>query len=264
MLENVKESNPLILIAGIICIPVAVAAASLWVDTRIDERQRTLAEELHQRQEALAVAQTIDAYFQGVGQVLLSEMDSALRDRLIVARTNALLGRLHRPGDRALVVRFVNQMQPELTKRPERALERSARPFIDLSGMDLSGTDLAFINLYRADLRGAKLRNARLTWANLSYANLREADLSGARLNGAEFHGALLSGAKLAAAGIGGASFRAARLDGADLRGADAGDFEFEGITTRTSFEAARLDGVTWLDGRVCGAGSVGECRPRD
>lgn len=264
MLQNVKDTNPLILIAGIICIPVAVAAVSLWVDTRIDERQRTLAEDLHRRQEALAVAQTIDAYFQGVGQVLLSEMDPALRDRLIVARTNALLGRLHQPADRALVVRFVNQMQPELTKRPQRSLERSIRPFIDLSGTDLSGADLAFINLYRADLRGAKLRNAELTWANLSGANLRDADLSGARLNGAELHGAELSGAKLAGARIGGASFRGATLDAADLRGADAGDFEFEGITTPTTFEAASLAGATWLDGRVCRPGSVGRCRTSD
>lgn len=261
MLENFKETNPLILIAGIILIPVTVAVVSLWVDTRIDDRQRTLAQDLHQRQESLAVAQTIDAYFQGVGQVLLGEMNSALRDRIIVARTNALLTRLNRPVDRALIVRFVNQMQPELTKRPERVLERSAQPYIDLSGIDLSGTDLAFINLYRADLSGAILREARLTWANLSHADLRGADLSGASLNGAELNGAVLTGARLRGARIGGASFRAARLDRADLGSADATDFEFEGITTRTSFEAAILTGARWLDGSLCGPDSLGSCR---
>lgn len=260
MFENLKESNPLLLIAGIIFIPIAVAAVSLWVDTRIDERQRQAAQDLYQRQERLTVAQTIDAYFQGVGSILLGEMDSAMRDRIIAARTTALLGRLSRPRDRAMVVRFISQMQPQLMRRPQRALERSTQPFIDLSALDLSETDLSFANLYRADLRGADLSGSNLSWANLSHANLEGAVLDGAILGGAELNAAILRGASLREARIGGANFTQAQLHDANFQSADMSDLEFDGITTKTSFTGASLSGARWLDGDRCGENSVGGC----
>ena len=52
-----------------------------------------------------------------------------------------------------------------------------------------------------------------------------------------------------------------ALLLGASAARADATDFEFEGITTRTSFEAAILTGARWLDGSLCGPDSLGSCR---
>ena len=261
MLNTLKESNPVILLAGVILIPITVAVVSLWVDTRIDERQRELAEDLYQRQQALTVTQTIDAYFQGVGEILLAAPEPAVRDRIIVARTRALLDRLELPRDKGLVVRFISQMRPDLTKRPRRLLERPTSPFIDLSDIDLSANDLSFINLYGADLSGASLRGVNLSWANLAQADLRRADLSGAVLQGADLSGAILSGARLRDARIGGADFGSALLDGADLQGADNSDFEFEGITTQTDFTAANLAGARWLDGSRCRADSVGACR---
>ncbi len=261
MFSNLKENNPLLIIAGIVFIPVVIAGVSLWVDVRIDKRQRQAAEELFQRQERLTLTQTIDAYFQGVGAIFMNESNREVRDRIIVARTNALLNRLSTPRDRALVVRFVSQMDPTLTQRPKRALERSAKPFIDLADLDLSGADLSFANLFGANLSGTKLTGSNLIWANLTQANLRNATLEGADLRGAELSRADLAEATLREARIGGANFHGADLRGADLRQADPGAFEFEGLTTRTNVENAKLDGALWFDGSQCADNAGEACR---
>ena len=146
MLNGLKESNPLLILAGIILIPIGVAVVSLWVDTRIDERQRKAAEDLFQRQQALTVAQTMDSYFQGVGMLLTESPDQPESTRLVVARTNALLNRLGRAEDRALIVRFVSELSPGLTARPERMLERASKPFIDLAELE----ERAPVDGYRA------------------------------------------------------------------------------------------------------------------
>ena len=261
MIDNLKDSNPLLILAGIILIPIAVAAASLWVDTRIDERQRKSAEHMFQRQERLIIAQTMDAYFQGVGSILMNDAKTAsTQDRIIVARTNALLGRLTQPSDKAMVVRFVSQMRPILTKRPERMLERSSTPFIDLANVDLRDTDLSYVNLFQADLRGANLDGTNLQWANLAGAELSDASLDGADLRGAELSKAGLTSASLRQTRIGGTGFNSADLQDADLFDADLTDFVFEGLTTSTSFDKATLSGARWVDGNMCQTPSIGNC----
>ena len=261
VLKNLRESNPLLILAGIILIPIGVAVVSLWVDTRIDERQRVAAEALFQRQEALTVTQTIDSYFQGIGLLLSSKTDLPERDRIVTARTNALLGRLTHPEDKALIVRFISELQPTLTMRPERMLERAAKPFIDLSELDLSGTDLSYVNLGRANLDGANLQGTNLLWANLSGASLRNAMLDKSDLRGVELSDGYLNGASLQGAQIGGASFNSADLSAADLREADASDFEFEGLVLTTTFNDAKLSSTIWFDGTKCRQDAVGKCK---
>ncbi len=261
MLENLKESNPLLILAGIILIPIGVAVVSLWVDTRIDKRQRLAAEDLFQRQERLTVTQTIDAYFQGVGLLMTEEMESQTRNRIVIARTNALLNRLAHPKDKALVVRFISDLRPELTVRPARMLERASKPFIDLANIDLQGTDLSYINLHQANLTGADLRNVKLLWANLARTNLEDARLDGSDLRGAELSASAMLGASLRRAKIGGASFNGANLQNADLRQADASDFEFEGLVTSTIFDHAKLANAVWMEGSRCAADAVGRCQ---
>ena len=261
MLRDLRETNPILIIAGIILIPIGVAAASLWVDTRIDERQRQAADELFQRQEELTVTQTIDSYFQGIGMLVASRQDLVTRNRIIIARTNALLGRLTHPRDRALIIRFISELQLDLTKRPERMLERAAKPFVDLSNLDLSQTDLSYINLHGANLNGANLRGANLLWANLRQASLRETLLDQSDLRGAELSGSNLTGASLRGAQIGGTSFIAADLGNADLRDAETSDFEFEGLVTATKFDNAKLSNTIWFDGSTCVQGAIEKCK---
>jgi hypothetical protein len=113
---------------------------------------------------------------------------------------------------------------------------------VSLVGQVLNGADLSNARLVAADLSRADLRHARLAYAALSSARLAQTDLRGADLRGAVFARADLSGA---------------RLDGADLSYAN-----LQGARIgRARLNAARLDRAIWTDGRVCAAGSVGECR---
>ncbi len=263
-LKKLKEANPLILIAGIIFIPLGVAAVSLVLDARIDARQRQLSKDLFERQERLAIAQMIDSYFHGVGAVMMEQMDTDKRKRIIVARTMSLLRRLQNPADRSMVVRFVSELQPGITSRPERALERSSKPFVDLAQMDLRGADLSFANLYRVDLTGARLTGVDFTWANLAQAQLEGAILDDANLNGAQLGGAVITGASLRRTRLGGADFSNAKLSGSDLQGADVEDFSFDGITTSVNLTGADLSRAVWIDGTRCGDRSIGRCVAND
>lgn len=117
----------------------------------------------------------------------------------------------------------------------------------DLAGRSLNRAVLARANLANANLLRADLGHARLDGADLGFANLAGADLRGAALASANLRGAVLRGARL-----GGADLRDAELGYADLTGADLGGARLGG---------ARLDKAIWIDGRVCGVGSVGTCR---
>lgn len=261
MLEGLKDSNPMLLILGVILIPISVAIVSLWADGRNAERQRELSQQIFTRQERLTVTQTIDNYFEGIGKLLATESDPAVRDRIVVARTRALLARLSKPEDNALVVRFISELRADLLVRPARIIERAKSPYISLAGIDLSGTNLSFVNLYNADLHGSKLRNADLSWANLSNADLSSADLSGATLNGSELGAAALGKADLTRANLRGTGLVDADLRGATLREAVVGGFEVEDISLHTDLTGADTQGATWLDGHVC-TGADTECTP--
>ena len=103
-----------------------------------------------------------------------------------------------------------------------------------------------------ADLSNALLSQARFNAANLSHANLYYANLTGADLSFAKLQQTKLIGANLTSANLTYAELRDADLRYADLRGA-----KLEGATLL----GARLDHAKWIDGRVCAAISVGECK---
>ncbi len=108
---------------------------------------------------------------------------------------------------------------------------------------DLAGAHMSNMSLSGAELGASRLSNADLSFANLSLAGLRRADLSQARLMGASLRGADLSEARFDDADLSYADLQGAVLAGASLRG-------------------ARLDSAVWVDGTLCGPGSLGECRP--
>lgn len=138
------------------------------------------------------------------------------------------------------------------TPGPARDCEAPPAPGINwnrcpLSGRNLSRADLHGANLGSAVLRRADLQGVNLTGADLSHANLETADLRGAALAEANLKGAVLRGANLGAGDL-----RNADLASADLRGATLGDAQLAG---------AKFEKAIWTDARVCGPGSVGECR---
>lgn len=111
-----------------------------------------------------------------------------------------------------------------------------------LAHAELSGANLNNSFLVGANLQGARLGGSDLSYANLATANLEKADLRGARLKGAVLRKTRLSGARLEGADLG-----FANLSGADI--------------TQVDFSGVHLGKATWIDGRLCAAGSVGECR---
>ena len=110
-----------------------------------------------------------------------------------------------------------------------------ARPYVDWSGCDKTG-----VRLHRVIMAEAQLRGTILIDAFLFRTDLRGADLAGADLTDAMLGMAILTNADL----------QGADLEGAVLRGA--------------YLEGAKLTGAVWTDGRICGHGSVGECRELD
>jgi uncharacterized protein YjbI with pentapeptide repeats len=130
---------------------------------------------------------------------------------------------------------------------PESQCTQSVRIGLEAPGIDWHESSMAQIRLDGANLRGANLSRSILQLANLKGANLMLTNLEGAHL-----HAANLQNANLMMANLAGASLLDADLRGANLQGANL---------SKTILIQARFDGATWIDGRICAIGSVGECR---
>lgn len=112
----------------------------------------------------------------------------------------------------------------------------------DKNGVKLSGANLRSANLVTTRMQGAKLSGASLDYAQLAGADLTMADLSQATLVGANLTGADLTSANLAGVDLHFADLRGARLD-------------------NVNFNGVMLGNTVWIDGKVCGPDSVGQCR---
>jgi uncharacterized protein YjbI with pentapeptide repeats len=109
----------------------------------------------------------------------------------------------------------------------EQLLRARQCPDCNLSEAILSLVDLRDVNLAGANLYKANLSQARLQRADLKNANLYRTNLASANLTGADLRNAILV---------------RANVDGVNLRDAN-------------------LSGATWIDGRKCAKGSIGECK---
>ncbi|MCP3661781.1 MAG: pentapeptide repeat-containing protein [Gammaproteobacteria bacterium] len=116
----------------------------------------------------------------------------------------------------------------------------------NMSGVDMHDSSLASARLDRSNLQGANLSGSFMQFASLKGANLMMANFEGTHLRGASLEGSNLMLANLQKSNLVDADLRGANLQGANLNGA---------ILIQT-----KLGGATWTDGRVCAAGSKGEC----
>ncbi len=186
---------------------ILVAFLALYVAWR----QYVISKDLTSQQNRITQQQTIDAYFQGVSDLILDD-DGLLEDwpperAIAEGRTAAILTGLDGEG-KAKIVRFLSSSKLLTPLKRDRRLGRAIFDglggyeedieygvrVIDLGRMlaktDLSGTDLRSTELSDANLHGVQLQGCDLTRANLSRtilveANLRRADLSRTKL----FHG---------------------------------------------------------------------------
>jgi uncharacterized protein YjbI with pentapeptide repeats len=179
---------------------LVLAVLAVWVAGR----QNELTEKLTGQQNIITQQQTIDAYFQGISNLVLDEegqMEDWPLERLIAqARTAALLGGCDAEG-RAKVIRFLSTANLLTPLKRDGIL---GRPILDGSGgyeVDvangvrvvnlgtmLAGKDMSFTDLRYTDLSGANLMKTQLTGCNLTGANLAGAILVRADLRKADFN----------------------------------------------------------------------------
>jgi uncharacterized protein YjbI with pentapeptide repeats len=183
---------------------ILVAFLALYVAWR----QYVISKDLTSQQNRITQQQTIDAYFQGVSDLILDD-DGLLEDwpperAIAEGRTASILTGLDGEG-KAKIVRFLSGAKLLTPLKRDRRL---GRPIFDglggyeedieygvrvinlngmLAGTDLSSSDLRNTEFSEANLSGITLSGCDLTRANLSRtilmgASLRQADLSRSRL----------------------------------------------------------------------------------
>ncbi|WP_017305947.1 pentapeptide repeat-containing protein [Spirulina subsalsa] len=171
-------------------------------------QQYVISKDLTIRQNTITQQQTIDAYFQGISDLALSDeglLEDWPQERAFAeGRTAAILSSVD-AGGKAKILRFLSQSKLVTPLKRDALLGRAILDgaggyaedrqhglrVIDLGVMlaraDLSETDLRWTDLSDAYMIGADLSRCDLVRANLARtvlydANLRGADLKGTRL----------------------------------------------------------------------------------
>lgn len=171
-------------------------------------RQYIISRDLTIQQNTITQQQTIDAYFQGVSELVLDEeglLEDWPQERAIAeGRTAAILSSVDASG-KAKIIRFLSRAR---LLSPLRRDLRLGRAILDgsggyeedrvhgvrvidlgvmLAGADLSGTDLRWTDLSEANLIRANLSRSDLVKANLARTILCDARLQQSDLNGTRF-----------------------------------------------------------------------------
>ena len=133
---------------------------------------------------------------------------------------------------------------------PSADCRAAPRPGVNWENCAMDGRALA-----HSDLTGARMKNMSLSGADLGASRLVGVDLSFTNLSISSLRGANLSHATLLGTSLRGADLTDARLDHADLSYAD-----LRGAIMPANLRDARLDSAVWVDGSLCGPGSLGEC----
>ncbi len=171
-------------------------------------RQYVISRDLTIQQNTITQQQTIDAYFQGIAELVLDDeglLEDWPQERAIAeGRTAAILTSVDATG-RAKVLRFLSRAR---LLSPLKRDQRLGRPILDgsggyaedrpygtrvidlgimLAGADLSHTDLRWVDLSDSNLIRAKLNDCELVKANLARTILVNATLRNADINNAKF-----------------------------------------------------------------------------
>jgi uncharacterized protein YjbI with pentapeptide repeats len=171
-------------------------------------RQYVISKDLTIQQNRITQQQTIDAYFQGVSELVLDDqglLEDWPQERAIAeGRSAAILGSVDATG-RAKVLRFLSQAR---LLSPLKRDQRLGRPILDgaggyaedrlygirvidlgimLAGTDLSNSDLRWVDLSDANLIRSQLNDCELVKANLARAILVNATLKNSDINCTRF-----------------------------------------------------------------------------
>lgn len=171
-------------------------------------RQFIISRDLTTQQNLITQQQTIDAYFQGISELVLDDeglLEDWPQERIIAeARTAAILGSIDGEG-KAKVLRFLSRSK---LLTPLARDQRLGRPILDGSGGyaedrqngtrvidigvmlaagDISGKDLRWVDLSGINLIRSNLSQCDLVRTDFARTVLCDADFSGADLMGARF-----------------------------------------------------------------------------
>jgi hypothetical protein len=122
------------------------------------------------------------------------------------------------------------------------------------------------VNWRNCRLGAVKSESANLQGAILNSAILRLARLSGSVLNNTDMQYADLSGSDLSYSEIAGAKMKGVNLQNADLTNVDLTNSDLSYANLKNSklggakIDGAKLTKAIWVDGSVCGPGSIGKC----
>ena len=183
---------------------IFIAVLALYVAWR----QFIISRDLTTQQNLITQQQTIDAYFQGISELVLDDeglLEDWPQERIIAeARTAAILGSIDGAG-KAKVLRFLSRSK---LLTPLARDQRLGRPILDgaggyaedrlngprvidlgvmLAAGDLSGSDLRWVDLSDVNLIRSNLSQCNLVRTDLARAVLCDADLSGTDVMGARF-----------------------------------------------------------------------------
>jgi len=187
------------ILIAVIAVYVAWRQYIISKDLTIQQNMLTVQQNLITQQ------QTIDAYFQGISELILDQgglLEDWPQERLLAeGRTAAILSSVDSNG-KAKIIRFLSRSKLLTPLKRDRHLGRAildgeggyAIDRVDglrvidlgvmLAGADLARTDLRWCDLSETNLVRANLSDCDLVKANLSRTILYEATLAGADLNG--------------------------------------------------------------------------------
>lgn len=126
-----------------------------------------------------------------------------------------------------------------------------AGPGVNWRNCRIDAIESESTNLEGANLNSSILRMARFSGSIFNLADMQYADLSGSDLSYAELSAARMKGINLQNADLTYADLSNSDLTYANLKNSKLGGAKLDG---------ARLDKAIWIDGSVCGPGSVGRC----
>ena len=171
-------------------------------------RQYIISRDLTLQQNRITQQQTIDAYFQGISELVLDDeglLEDWPQERIIAeARTAAILTSIDAPG-KAKIIRFLSRSR---LLTPLQRDEHLGRPILDGKGGYAEDRErgLRVINL-GAILANADLSSTDLRWTDLSDGNLIRADLTKCDLVRTNFIRTILYQATLSESDLMGATF---------------------------------------------------------
>ncbi len=210
-------------------VPFLLALGGIWIDNRLDEREREIAKDQVSSQKLLGYYREVKSSIKELNQEIIeiAESGSKIEGMRDIAKSKSisdlqvatnlvkdsndistilndarlqvhtLLEELDRERKGKLVKYLYDlqliQERCEVKQSGSKYYHYCLEPVISLVGSNLSNTNFSNHNLSKVKFERANLRESNLTGANLFEANLEGADLSGANLDGANLRNAKIN-----------------------------------------------------------------------